>query len=250
MTGPWYQLRPRVALGAAVVLFALVTTFHWFDDGSGQAIVVLYVLPVALVAVATGLRGGIASAAVGFGLFSVLEVVHSSGDIDGTGWAVRAVALFLLGGLLGHATDRTRSSQQAALAEQERRSQVEEKNRRFAEAMEISDSLVQKMVAAKWMAEQGRSEETAEALAATIAEGERMVAGLLQQRMIAPCPGDVDRAVGQPPRDEAPTGASRRRAPRRSRPTSWRAGRQPRTGSRRSEARRSRVDCIEVTTSS
>lgn len=228
MKGPWYELRPRVALGAAVALFALVTTFHWFDDGSGQAIVVLYVLPVALVAVAFGLRGGLISAAVGFGLFSVLEVFHSTGDIDGVGWAVRAVALFLLGGLLGHATDRTHASQRDALAEQERRCRLEERNRRFAEAMEISDSLVQKMVAAKWMAEQGRADDAADALAATIAEGERMAAGLLQQRMLPPA-GD-ERAVVLPPPAPRP--------------------RQPRTGNRRSAARRSSVACIDPTSSS
>lgn len=227
MTGPWYQLRPRVALATAVALFALVSTFHWFDDGSGQAIVVLYVLPVALVAVAFGLRGGLVSAAAGFGLFSVLEVFHSTGDIDGIGWAVRAVALFLLGGLLGHATDRMHATQRQALAEQDRRCRLEEKNRRFAEAMEISDSLVQKMVAAKWMAEQGRAEDAADALATTIAEGERMAAGLLQKRMIG-SPGD-ERAAVVP----APV-----RLP------------QPMTGRRRSAARRSSVACIDSTTSS
>ena len=182
----WYRSHPGAAMAVATSLFVFVTVLHWFQDGSGQAITVLYVLPIALLAVTFGFRGGLVAAAVGFGLFAILQVLHSSGDIDADGWAVRAVAMFLLGALLGRATDHTLASERATLAEQRRRCQFEEQNHRYAEAIEISDSLVQKMVAAKWMAEQGRSEESAQVLASTIAEGERMVAGLLPIQMAAP----------------------------------------------------------------
>lgn len=179
----WYQVRPRTAIVVAVVLFGLVTLFHLLDDQSGQAVVVLYVLPIALLAVTFGRRGGLIGAAVGFTLFAVLEGLHSTGDIDVTGWTVRAVTMVLLGGLLGQATDRVVASQRAALEEQRERCRLEEANRRYAEAMEISDSLVQKMVAAKWKVEQGRDDEAVEVLEATIIEAEDMVAGLLAQRM-------------------------------------------------------------------
>jgi hypothetical protein len=99
----------------AVGLFVVVSLVQWFNDGSGQAIAVLYVLPIALIAVTLGERGGLAGATVGFVLFAVFEIIHSYGDIDATGWAVRAVAMFLLGGLLGRATDRTLASEQVVL---------------------------------------------------------------------------------------------------------------------------------------
>ena len=40
-------------------------------------------------AVTFGLRGGLVGAGCGFGLFALLEVLHSSGDIDADGWAVK-----------------------------------------------------------------------------------------------------------------------------------------------------------------
>jgi len=185
---PWYRVRPSTAVVVAVGLFVVVSLLEWFNDGSGQAIAVLYVLPIALMAVTRGERGGLAGATVGFVLFAVFEIVHSSGDIDATGWGVRAVAMFLLGGLLGRATDRTLASEQMVLEEQRKRCQLEEENRRYAEAVEINDSLIQEMVAAKWMVEQGQTDQAAEMLSATIATGERMVVELLPRRIESiPC---------------------------------------------------------------
>ena len=188
----WYRAHPGAAVAVAVGLFVLVTVLHWFHDSSGQAITVLYVLPIVLLAVTFGLRGGLVGAGCGFGLFALLEVLHSSGDIDADGWAVRAVAMFLLGALLGRATDQTVASERTALVEQRRRCQLEEENFRYAEAVEISDSLVQQMVAAKWMVEQGRSDQAAEALVTTIESGEAMVAALLPVRVSRPTRDQVE----------------------------------------------------------
>ena len=185
-TWPWYRLYPGKAIVIAVGLFVAVSVLAWFNDGSGQAIAVLYVLPIALLAVTLGQRGGLTGATAGFALFAVLEVEHSSGDIDVTGWVVRAVAMFLLGGLLGRATDQTAASGRAALAEAQRRCQVEEENHRYAEALEINDSLIQQIVVAKWMVEQGQPKPASELLTEAIARGERMVAGLLPARVSTP----------------------------------------------------------------
>jgi len=170
----------------AVVLFAGVTALQWFSDGAGEAIAVLYVLPIALVAVTTGLSGGLKAASAGFTLFSLFELTHATGDIDATGWVVRAVAMFLLGGLLGRATDLTNASEQAALDEQQRRHQAEEANHRYAEALEINDSIIQQMVAAKWMVERGQCSEALDLLSETITQGERVVAELLPPRVTPP----------------------------------------------------------------
>lgn len=179
----WYEIHPCAAALVAAALFAVISVAAWFNDATGQAVVILYVLPIALLAVSWGLRGGAVGASVGFGLFAVLTTLHSSGAIGADGWVVRGVVMFLLGILLGHAADQNWTSERAALLEQERRCRVEDANRRYAEAMEISDSLVQQMAAAKWLAEDGQGTEAAEVLACTIEAGETMARGLLERRV-------------------------------------------------------------------
>ena len=198
-TWPWYRLHPGKAVVIAVGLFVAVSVLDWFNDGSGQAIAVLYVLPIALLAVTLGQRGGLTGAAAGYALFAVFEIEHSSGDIDVTGWVVRAVAMFLLGELLGRATDQTTASEHAALAEQQRRCQVEEANLRYTEALEINDSLLQQIVVAKWMVEQSQPKDAAKLLTEAIARGERMVAGLLPERVSIPT--DSSPAMGSSDND-------------------------------------------------
>ncbi|HUY23357.1 MAG TPA: hypothetical protein VMV22_13555 [Acidimicrobiales bacterium] len=188
---PWYRVRPGTAVAVAVGLFLAVSVLQWFNDGSGQAIAVLYVLPIALLAVTLGARGGLTGATIGFALFAVFEIVHSSGDIDASGWVVRAVGMFVLGWLLGRATDQTTASERATLEEQRRRCRLEDANRRYAEALEINDSIIQQIVAAKWMIERGRSDLASETLTETIAQGQRMVAGLLPTRVSPPRSEDV-----------------------------------------------------------
>jgi hypothetical protein len=180
---PWYRPRPGIAIIVAAGLFGAISVLQWFNNQSGQAIAVLYVLPIALLAVTLGERGGLMGATAGFVLFAAFAIEHGSGDIDATGWAVRAVAMFLLGELLGRATDQTTASECHALVEQERRCRVEEANRRYTEALEIHDSLLQQIVAAKWLAEQDQPSVAAKLLEETIATGERMIAGLLPPRV-------------------------------------------------------------------
>ena len=182
----WYRAHPKRALGAALCLFAVVTALQPIEDSSGEAVCILYVLPIALLAVAFGRRGGWIGATAGVALFALFAVFHNTGDLDALGWFSRATAMFLLGGLLGHATDRTRASERQALAEQRRRVELEAAARREREAMEMNDSIIQGMVAAKWMAEQGRTEEAIGALATTIDKGERLVAALLPRSVAAP----------------------------------------------------------------
>jgi hypothetical protein len=187
---PWYRASPARAVTVAGALFLVISVVQWFNDGSGQAIAVLYVLPIALLAVTLGERGGLAGATFGFVLFAVFEVVHSTGDIDVTGWVARATGMFVLGWLLGRATDQTMASERATLAEHEQRCRLEEANHRYCEALEIQDSIIQQIVAAKWMVEQDHTEAATEILTETIARAQRMVAGLLPARIRPPRPGD------------------------------------------------------------
>jgi glucose-6-phosphate-specific signal transduction histidine kinase len=116
---PWYRSHRRAAVLTASLLFLAVTGIHLLVNGTGQAVDILYALPVALLAMSFGLRGGLIGATIGFALFAVVEVFHGVGDIDATGWITRGAGLFLLGALLGHATDQIEIGQHRTMAEHE-----------------------------------------------------------------------------------------------------------------------------------
>jgi hypothetical protein len=199
---PWYRSHTRAALLTACVLFAAVTAFHVLVSGTGQAVDILYTLPIALVAMSFGLRGGLIGAGIAFALFAVVELYDGVGDIDATGWLTRLAVLFLLGALLGHATDQIDAGQRRTLADHEERRILAERTRRQAEALEISDSILQHLAVAKWMIEAGNDDRAITILASTMATGEQMVADLLPIRC-----GDiggrptVERGSGPAPAD-------------------------------------------------
>src|SRR5579885_3387555 len=93
----WYRIHPHAAWAVAAALFGAVSIAVWLNDSPGQALAVLYVLPIALLAVTAGLSGGLVGAAIGFGLFAVLATTHGGWAIGIDGWVVRAVVMFLLG---------------------------------------------------------------------------------------------------------------------------------------------------------
>jgi diguanylate cyclase (GGDEF)-like protein/PAS domain S-box-containing protein len=98
-----------VLLLLALVLFAVVTGLR-FAAGSdvGEGITLLYTLPIGLLAVRYGPRGGLAGAALGMALFAVWAAADDV-DVSPTGYLTRAVAFGLLGGLAGHlAHERSR----------------------------------------------------------------------------------------------------------------------------------------------
>ena len=180
--GPWYRSSALAALLVAAGLFAAVTVGHIIANGTGEAVDILYALPVALLAMSFGLRGGLAGAAIGFALFAIVELSDGTGDIDATGWISRAAGLFLLGALLGRATDQIEAERLRTIAEADQRQRLEERARRQAEGLEISDSLLQHLAVAKWMVEAGDNAGAIEVLTSTMVTGERMVADLLPMR--------------------------------------------------------------------
>jgi hypothetical protein len=184
---PWYRTYRRAAVLLSAGLFVAVTALHVVVNGTGEAVDILYALPVALLAMSFGLRGGLVGAAIGFSLFTVVELVDGIGDIDATGWCSRAAGLLLLGALLGHASDQIEAGQLRTTAMLRERQVLDEQARRQHEGLEISDSILQHLAVAKWMVEAGRSDEAIAILTSTMAAGERMVADLLPERR-----GDVD----------------------------------------------------------
>jgi K+-sensing histidine kinase KdpD len=164
-----YAPRTRaVAMAVIVGLLVAVTVLRWFVDGAGQAAALLYVVPISLSALRFGRRGGLIAAGVSVAAFTVLELVHARGDVDVTGWVAPIVAMALMGGLVGNLSESVARTE-AARRDQEQR--LEELRRAQIVAAEASDSIVQRVAAARWMLEVGMSQQALAALDATVADG-------------------------------------------------------------------------------
>lgn len=170
--GPWFRTHPGLALAAAAVLFAGILVLRLALDNALDAISMLYVFPVALVAMTGGRWVGLAG-----GLLSVSLVAAwvLSGPVDLTlvGWLSRALPLLLVGLLIGDANDRLER------ASQERQARLLAVQR-HREAVEINDSLVQGMSAAKWSIEAGRVESGLHVLEQTVELGHQLVSELIR----------------------------------------------------------------------
>ena len=156
------------AIGVIVGLFAVVTILRWRFDRAGEAVALLYVVPITLGALRFGRRGGILAAGFSLTAFIVLETFRARGDVDVTGWAGPLLAMALIGGLVGHLREA------AALRDLDRKRQaleIEKLCDAQREAATASDSIVQQVAAARWMLEAGRSQEALAALGDAVAQG-------------------------------------------------------------------------------
>jgi hypothetical protein len=162
---PWFAMHPALALSVATLLFVGVLVLQLAVDGSSDSISTLYVLPVALVGFAFGLRAGILAGV----LAVVLEVLWVSVNhlaLTPLGCITRVVPVLLLGALVGESSDRIRAARESE---------------RFAyemallhrDAAEVNDSVVQGLAAAKWLLESGQVDRAADVVdeVAAIAQG-------------------------------------------------------------------------------
>jgi PAS domain S-box-containing protein len=111
-------IRPRAlrrvpALGdagtitAAAVLFVAISVLRWQDPNVGNAEGTLYVVPIALLALRFGLRGGLAGAVASLALTATWGHFQTRGLALG-GYLSRGVALVTLGVFLGFVVDNRR----------------------------------------------------------------------------------------------------------------------------------------------
>lgn len=172
-TEAWFRRRPPLTWGAAAGLFLGVFVLRLSGGTVEDAYSMLYVFPVALVAFAFGLRKGAAAGVFAVLLIVVWAVVRDV-SLDPAGWASRIMPILLLGVLLGEASDRLRRN------DTERR-RLEAAALLHRDAIEINDSLIQGMAAAKWSLEAGDVETGLRTLNATITQAQELVSGLIRQ---------------------------------------------------------------------
>jgi len=177
--GPWFRRRPRRAAAVAALIYAGVAAYSWPFARDRAVVAVALALPVALLAVTFGRRGGLLGGAVAMSLYGVWSLVATSDGGGSAGWA-RVAGLLLLGYLLGEAVDDLEASERRARQAEETSRRAEQIARRHQEAIEINDKLVQGVAAAKWAIEAGNVDWAVQALEETVAEGQRLVSGLLR----------------------------------------------------------------------
>lgn len=174
----WFRQRPVLALAVAAALFVAVLCLRLYAGDPVDAYSMFFVFPVALLAVAFGLRGGLAGGAVAVALTAVWVLLRDV-SLAPSGWLSRAIPVFLLGVLLGHATDRIRRAEAD-------RAGLEAAALLHREAIEINDTLVQGMVAAKWSIEAGRIEAGLSTLDDTVGQAQDLVSELIRKAGMGP----------------------------------------------------------------
>lgn len=188
--GPWFLRRPRITVAVAAAMYAVVFAARLSVGGPADDLCLLYTLPIALLAVAFGRRVGVLAGLAGVGLvvtWVVIDQVH----LTAVGWVSRVAPMLLLGYLLGDAMDRLHR------AEAERR-RLEEAARRQRDAIEINDTIVQGLTAAKWALESGHLGAGLTIVVDTLDLGHRLVSDLIRDAEMTPRWAGGDAAEGGP----------------------------------------------------
>jgi PAS domain S-box-containing protein len=104
----WLILDGPQTIASALVLFAGVYALQAHDTNPADALEVLYVVPIALLALRFGLRGGLAGALAGLALIATWDLAAQDLDVSVLGNLCWVVAFLLLGTLLGRFVDHRR----------------------------------------------------------------------------------------------------------------------------------------------
>jgi len=177
-TGPWFVERPRLTVATCVVLGLVAVAMMAAGGDVAMNAPLLLCLPIALLATTFGLRGGLLGAAASAALIACWAVAGHLG-LGPVGWVARVGPLALLGLLLGDATDRLRRAEGA-------RVRLAEAERRHREAVQLNDTIVQSLSAAKWALE-GRDLTGGLAIVdETLTQSNRLVSDLIRGARLRP----------------------------------------------------------------
>lgn len=177
-SGPWFRTHRPLTLGIVVLLFGIVFALRMSLSDPLNVVSMLYVFPVALLGMARGRWAGLLGGAFAVALLALWLLVREV-DVSVAGWLSRTLPLLAVGVLVGDANDRL---DRAA----EERGAHNLAMERYRDAVEINDSLVQGMVAAKWSIEAGRTASGLQTLSETVELGQRLVSELIRQSGAAP----------------------------------------------------------------
>ncbi len=169
LSGP--ARRPTLFL-LSLGLFAAVLVGAFVVDDPAEAVTVLFVVPIALSALADGQRGGLGAAVFAAALL-VVWVVAADVPLGAAGWTSRLAAYFVIGGMVGRYESRARHHERMRL------------NHRHAG--EVQDGVVQALVLARYELRRGGSEAAAAAVDEALAAGKRIIS----DRLADPEPGDL-----------------------------------------------------------
>lgn len=150
---------------------AVLAARAWLGD-PGDAVLILMIFPISLLALTFGARVGSLAGLVAAGLLVVWGWLAGA-DLSLVGWISRVGTMLFLGMLIGDARDRL------VRAEEEQQA-LEISQLRHRQAAEVNDSLIQGMAAAKWSLESGRTDLAVQTLEDTIASGQHMVSDSLR----------------------------------------------------------------------
>jgi len=175
--GPWFRARPQLAVLVSAALFAVTGAVGLWSTGARDATIVVLVLPVSLLAVTFGRRGGAGGACGALAALLVWQAMP--GHVSGATWA-GAIAVIVLGQLLGAARDGLLASERAMRDAERRRLRAEQAADRLHEAAAVNDTMVQSVAVAKWALEAGQVDRAVEVLDRAVAEGQRLVSDLLR----------------------------------------------------------------------
>ncbi len=182
---PWFRSRPRETLLVAGGLFVIIFALRLSLPGTELAVSLLFVLPISLLALARGVRAGLAAGLLA-ALLLVVWIWTAGVELSALAWGTRLVPLILTGLLLGDASDRLNRSEARRIA-------LELAAERHAQAAEINDTLVQGMSSAKWSLETGDVEGGIRILRETIGMGQQLVSELLRESAPLSTLGDPSR---------------------------------------------------------
>lgn len=179
---PWFSRRTGLAFAGVLAMFVAITVVRAsLGDDASVGITLFYVVPISLAGLVWGRLAGMIASGVALVLLA-LWVLLADVDLGLLGWSTRVVPMLLVGLLLGDASDRLRLAEQARVEHAER-------ELLHRQAVEINDSLLQGMAAAKWALEAERYDVAIERLSETIRSGQKLVAGLIRDSAMGPLDG-------------------------------------------------------------
>jgi len=167
-----------LAVAVAVVTAGAVWVTGLALPGDRAALAAIFGLPVALVAVTFGTKGGLTAGLGGLVLVAIWAGMPGGDGVGAGGWAA-GIAMLALGAVLGEAIDSLAASEHRARQLDDARRRLDEAADRRREAVEINDILVQNAAIAKWALEAGDVKRALEILDETVDAGQRLVTALI-----------------------------------------------------------------------